>query len=47
MLLLHSDSDSGLLTDSDSDFWLVAMAEGDSDSDRTPWIPIHLEERVR
>ena len=51
MLLLHSDSDSdcGLLTDSDSDsdFWLVAMTEGNSDSNRTPWIPIHLEERVR
>ena len=33
MVLLHSDSDCGLMTDSDSDFWLVVMTEGDSDSD--------------
>ena len=35
VVLLHSDSDCGLMTesDSDSDSWLVVMTEGDSCSD--------------
>ena len=39
VVLLHSDSYCGLLTESDSDsdsdpdYWLVAMTEGDSDSE--------------
>ena len=35
VVLLHSDSDCELMTESesDSDSWLVVMTEGDSDSD--------------
>ena len=35
MVLLHSDSDCGLMaeSDSDSESWLVVMTEGDSYSD--------------
>ena len=35
VVLLHSDSDRGLMTESDSDqvSWIVVMTEGDSDSD--------------
>ena len=40
MVLLHSDFDCGLMTEShsDSDSWLVVMTEGDSysDSDSEP-----------